>query len=108
MAIQQSRVEKRARMARALAEAGFEDVYVLDHESAERVLTEKRRELLDRIREGTVESVRDLADELGRDKAAVSRDLDLLARHDVVEFTHDGSRKVPHIKHQTVVVEPVI
>lgn len=108
MSVQRSRAEKRARIARALAKEGFEDVYVLDRESAERVLTEKRTEVLDRVRADDVRSVRSLARELGRDKGAVSRDLDVLAEHDLVEYRTDGSRKIPDVKHETVIVEPVV
>lgn len=108
MSLQQSRTEKRAKIARALAEEGFEDVYVLDRESAERVLTTKRTELLDRVRDEKVKSVRSLARTLNRDKGSVSRDLEILARHDLVEFREDGTRKIPAIKHETVIVEPVV
>jgi predicted transcriptional regulator len=108
MSIQQSRTEKRAKIARVLAEEGFEDVYVLDRESAEHVLTGKRTAVLDCLRDTEVESVRGLARELDRDKGSVSRDLAVLARHDLVEFREDGSRKIPVVKHETVIVEPVV
>jgi predicted transcriptional regulator len=108
MSIQRTRTEKRADIARALATAGFEDVYVLDRESAEQVLTAKRTELLDRLREEDAESVRDLARTLDRDKGSVSRDLDTLARHDLVTFRERGTRKIPTVKHETVIVEPLV
>ncbi len=44
--------EKRGEIARALAEHGMEDVYVIDRESAREILTEKRTELLDALKEG--------------------------------------------------------
>lgn len=99
--------EQRSRMARALATSGFEDVLVTDRETARKVLTEKRQELIARIREGNIESVRALADDLDRDVSGVSRDLDLLFRADIVEFETDGQRKIPHLKHETVVTEPI-
>ncbi len=108
MSVQQNRPEKRAKVAQALAKEGFEDVYVLDRESAEHVLTEKRTAVLDRLRDEEVESVRGLARELDRDKGSVSRDLAVLARHDLVEFREDGTRKIPVLKHETVIVEPVV
>jgi predicted transcriptional regulator len=108
MAIQQKRVEKRAEMARALARAGFEDVLVLDRKSAEKVLTPKRRELIDRIEEGEIRSIRGLATELDRDKGAVSKDLDLLFEHNLVVYDREKNRKIPHSKHETVVVEPIL
>lgn len=108
MSIHRSRTEKRAGIARALAKEGFEDVYVLDRESAERVLTTNRTELLDRLREADIESVRGLARALDRDKGSVSRDLTVLASHDLVEFREEGTRKIPAVKHETVIVEPVV
>jgi hypothetical protein len=99
--------EQRSRMGRALATGGFEDVLVIDRETARKILTEKRQELIARIREGDIESVRGLADDLDRDISGVSRDLDLLAVNDIVEYETEGRRKIPHLKHQTVVAEPV-
>ena len=94
--------------SRALAGAGYEDVLTLTRESAATLLTEPRLALLDRLRQGGVASVRALADELDRDKAGVSRDLALLAEHDVIEYEVRGRAKVPRLKHETVVVEPVV
>jgi predicted transcriptional regulator len=108
MSVHLSREDKRASIARALAKEGFRDVYVLDHESAREVLTEKRLALLDYLRGHEVESVRGLAEAIERDKASVSRDLKTLAAHDLVEFRDAGARKVPAVKHETVVVEPVV
>lgn len=108
MAVQQNRTEKRAEMARALSQAGFDDVLVLDRESAESVLTPKRRELLDRIEEGDIRSIRGLAADLDRDKGAVSKDLDLLFEHDLVIYDSEKNRKIPRPKHETVVVEPIL
>jgi predicted transcriptional regulator len=108
MAIQQNGVDKRAEMARALAQAGFDDVLVLDRESAESVLTPKRRELLDRIEEGAIESVRELGRDLDRDKGAVSKDLALLFDHDLIVYDREKNRKIPRTKHDTVVVEPIL
>lgn len=99
--------ERRSRMARALATSGFDDVLVTDRETAKTVLTEKRQELIARIREGDIESVRGLANDLGRDVAGVSRDLDRLFEADIIEFETDGQRKIPQLKHDTVVVEPI-
>jgi predicted transcriptional regulator len=108
MAVQQNRTEKRAKMARALAQAGFDDVLVLDRESAEEVLTPKRRELLDRVEQGDIRSVRRVAAAVNRDKGAVSKDLDLLFAHDLIVYHREKNRKIPRPKHETVVVEPVL
>lgn len=100
-------VSRRARVARALACEGFDDVHVVDRETATQLLSEKRQELLDTIREGNVESVRGLAKDLDRDAGAVSRDLDLFFEHDVVEYDREGQRKIPRLKHGVVIAEPI-
>lgn len=93
---------------RKLMTGGLEDVLVLDLDAANRVLTDKRRELLERIDEGNVESVRSLAADLDRDKAAVSRDLDTLFEYDLIEYEREGARKIPETKHETVLVKPIL
>lgn len=104
----QTDVRRRGKMARVLAKAGFDDVYVMDREAGKAVLTEKRLELLERLKDETFESVTDLADAVGRDKADVSRDLKLLTHHRMTTYDHDGNRKVPKLAHETIVVEPII
>ena len=99
--------EQRSQLARALATGGFEDVLVTDREIAKKVLTDKRQELIASLRGGDPESVRGLADDLDRDVSGVSRDLDLLFEADIVEFETDGQRKIPSLKHDTVVAEPI-
>lgn len=109
MAIQQrNRVEARAEMARALAMNGFEEVHVLNHETTDEVLTPKRRELLERLAEKEYRSVRALARAVDRDKGAVSKDLHTLAKHDLVAYEEHGASKAPQLRHQTIVVEPVV
>lgn len=99
---------KTAKIVRAVASVGYDDVLVLDEQTASAVLTEKRRELLDHIETGAVESVRSLAIDVGRDKAVVSRDLQLLFEYDLIDFEREGRRKVPMMKHETVLVEPIL
>ena len=104
---------KRRLFLRALAggplgRAGATDTLVLSRESARAVLTEPRLAILDRLSAGPADSVRALAAELGRDKAGVSRDLSRLAAVDVVEYEVAGRAKRPHLKHDTVLVEPVV
>jgi predicted transcriptional regulator len=82
-------------------------VHVISHESAERVLTEKRRELIDVLRREEIESVRDLARRVERDKAQVSRDLGVLAEHAVVNFEETGREKRPYLQSDHLVVEPI-
>jgi predicted transcriptional regulator len=99
--------KKRGEIARALAKQGLEDVFVLDRDSAREVLTEKRTEILDTLKTEDIESVRHLAEVLNRDKSVVSQDLQVLAKHDLVEYDKEGRRKVPKAKHENVIVAPV-
>ena len=105
---QQTRLHERATLARTLALAGIKDVLVIDRGSAVKVLTERRQELLQEIRDGDVDSVRGLARALDRDVAAVSRDVDLLLENDVLEYETEGKRRIPRLKHTAVIPEPII
>jgi DNA-binding transcriptional ArsR family regulator len=110
MALQQrdDATKKRGRIARTLVKEGdFSDVHVLDRRAGRQVLTEKRLELIDSVRDEDVESVRGLADALDRDKADVSRDLDLLFERGIVTFTERDGRKIPELAHETVIVGPI-
>ncbi|WP_435155568.1 transcriptional regulator [Haladaptatus sp. DFWS20] len=107
MAVETNHMRKRTELVNALARGGFTDVLFLDYDSAERVLTPKRRELLDRVKNEDIKSVRGLSKQVGRDKAAVSRDLDVLFQYDIIKYERDGNRKIPIPKHETVLVEPI-
>lgn len=108
MATKETRSVDRLEFMRTLAEAGIVNFLVIDLETAKAVLTDKRLEILETVRDESVNSVTDLANTLGRDKAAVSRDLDLLRLNDMIEFRREGSRKIPLLKHETVIVEPLL
>jgi len=102
------RVRERMRLSRTLSRAGYTDVLVLSRAGGRAVLTEPRIEILDRLRDISPPSVRALARDLDRDKGAVSRDLSMLAQFDLVEYDSDGRSKPPRLKHETVVVEPLV
>jgi predicted transcriptional regulator len=108
MATQRDRPRSETAYIRRLVDAGLTDFLVLEKEAAESVLTDRRLELLERIRDGNDESVTELADSLGRDKAAVSRDLDVLFENALIEFEQDGRRKIPVLRHETVLIEPIL
>ena len=109
MATQEHETKRGLDFVRMLAEAGFSPNFlVIDLDIAKKVLTDRRMELLETIRDEEVKSVTHLAERLGRDKAAVSRDLDLLFEQDMIVYERDGSRKIPQLKHETVVVEPLL
>jgi predicted transcriptional regulator len=101
------RADRRADMARALARGGMDGVQVLSFESAEKVLTPKRRELIEAIRTEDVESVRQLARLVDRDKGQVSRDLGVLADHGVIQYEDTGRAKRPYLVQEHITVEPV-
>ena len=61
-------------------------------QSLSRRTTRKTDRRSTRIRDGEIESGRQVASDIGRDKAAVSRDLELLFRYDLIESREEGSR----------------
>ena len=101
------RTALRAEMARALARGGMEGVQVISLEQAEEVLTPKRREIIDRLREDDYDSVRALARALDRDKGHVSRDLGVLSEHAIIAYETDGRSKSPRLTQEHLVVEPI-
>jgi len=101
------RKKRRAEMARALARGGMESVQVLSLESAERVLTPKRRELIEVLRTEDIDSVRDLARAVSRDKGQVSRDLGVLAEHSIINYEEEGRAKRPYLVQDHITVEPI-
>jgi predicted transcriptional regulator len=102
-----TRVRRRVAVAQALGDAGFGDVLVLSHESADRALTPARRELIDVLSSKSVESQRQLAEIVGRDPGNVQRDIDVLIEEGVVARERDGKSMRPSLTHETVVVEPI-
>ena len=101
-------LELRAAFSEALTQHGFPDTLVLTRERAEDIFHDRRLDLLDYLEEHDPRSVRALAEELGYDKGVVSRDLQKLAKIDVIEYVEDGRAKAPRLKHKHVAIEPVI
>lgn len=102
------RLELRVAFSETLTQHGFPDTLVLARERAEDVFHSRRLDLLDYLKDHDPESVRALADELGYDKGVVSRDLQKLARIDVIEYVEEGRAKAPRLKHNHIAVEPVV
>jgi len=98
----------RGEMARALARGGMSGVQVISWDSAETVLTPKRREIIETLRETTPESVRGLARELDRDKSQVSNDLSTLAELGIIQYEKNGNAKAPRLTQDHIVVEPIV
>jgi predicted transcriptional regulator len=95
-------------MARSLARGGMEGAQVISWESAKTVLTPKRREIVEVLRQQQVDSVRDLARTLDRDKGQVSRDLADLAEIGVIRYEKNGNAKRPLLTQEHIVVEPIV
>ncbi|SNZ18342.1 regulatory protein, arsR family [Natronoarchaeum philippinense] len=102
------RLEFRAAFSETLTQHGYPDTLVLARERAEDVFHDRRLKILDHLEEQNPESVRALAQELDYDKGVVSRDLQALAKIDVIEYEDTGRSKAPRLKHNHVVVEPIV
>jgi len=99
---------ERLQFVKDLSEKGYDDILILKRETVQKVLTEKRMELLETIRTEEVESVRDLAEKVDRDPGMVSKDLKVLYEAELIEFEEDKGRKKPRIRHKNVFTEPII
>jgi predicted transcriptional regulator len=105
---EEEQLQLRKQMARSLAQGGMDDVHVVSQETAQTVLTPRRREIIQYLKGEDPESVRALARELGRDKSAVSRDLATLAEHSIITYETNGRGKRPVLVSDHVVVEPIV
>ena len=91
---------------------GYTNLLVVRRESGRDLLTDGRLELIHHLDQhgSAIASVSDLARQLNRDKGAVSKDLSRLAELDVIEYegSGDGTAKRPRLKHDHIVIEPVV
>jgi predicted transcriptional regulator len=94
--------------AQRLAKAGYSDFYVMDRESARKVLTEKRLEILEYLKQNEVESVRELSRELDRDIKNVSDDLGVLWENALIDYEGDGRKKKPYLVSKNIFIKPVL
>ena len=104
----QEEVSGRLDVAKSKEEDGESDILVLRFETAEEVLTPKRREILSTLKNNEIGSVTELSELVDRDLGRVSKDLKKLYEADVIEFSKDGGSKIPEIKHDTIDFEPII
>jgi hypothetical protein len=49
-----------------------------------------------------------LAPDVSRNKAGVSRALELLFGYDLIEYRKEDSREIPELKLNTMIVEPIV
>jgi predicted transcriptional regulator len=68
------------------------------------LLTDRRVELLRSVMAERPDSIRGLADRLGRDVKSVHDDLGVLGEYDIVYFEHDGRAKRPFVPYETIEV----
>lgn len=92
----------------AVANAGYEEALYTDLGSAQRILTEKRIEIITVLSEESIDSIRELARRLDRHVSAVKEDLDVLSAEQVIEYDTQGREKAPRLKHRNVFVKPLL
>lgn len=90
----------------ALDAGGYDDVLVLDKDSSEEALTARRRELITAISDHQDLNVSELADVVDRQVSAVSRDLEILYKCNIISFENSGRSKTPILNHQTIMTRP--
>ncbi|MFB6115046.1 MAG: hypothetical protein ABEK04_02045 [Candidatus Nanohalobium sp.] len=85
-----------------------ESVCIVPRQVAREVLTEKRMEIIEKLREEDASSKRNLAQKLDRDIKNVSEDLDILWEHGIVEYRDGkGTSKKPVIEEDKIIIEPL-
>lgn len=94
-------------LSKQLLKKGFEDVLFLNHDTARKVLTEKREEIIKTIKNEEVESIRDLSRKLGRKENVVYEDLGILFEAGVIGFEKLKNRKKPVLRHKNIFVKPI-
>lgn len=106
------RVLQRDEFATDLTARGYTDLLVLRRENGRDILTDSRLAIVQHLDQHgeDIESVSELARRLNRDKGAVSKDLRRLSELDVIAYEGDGDGKAkrPFLKHEHVVIEPVV
>lgn len=102
------KVFTRHKVGEALSKADFGDVLVLSHEAADQALTPSRRDVIEALATNHVGSLRELADVLGRDPGNLTRDMKILVAEDIARYREEGKAKRPELKHDTIVVEPLV
>lgn len=96
-------------LASKLEKMGFEDVLVLSGKTAQEIQTEKRKEIIQTVKENQPRSITQIADTLDRDKSRVSKDIKKLVEADIIELKKGkGRSKQPALKHDTILTEPIV
>jgi predicted transcriptional regulator len=80
--------------------------HVIPSDMARKILTEKRMELINTIREEEISSQRDLSRKVDRNIKSVSTDLEILWKYGVINYREDENRKIPELSADKIIVEP--
>ena len=91
-----------------LTKSGVEDVLVLKRDTFRDVTTPKRTEIIETIQQEEISSIRGLSRKLDRKVSAVHKDLEVLYESNVIDFREENGSKVPEIKHQNILPEPLV
>lgn len=102
-------ISPRIRYLQAITSADMGDILTLQRDTAYRVLSDARCEVLRVITETNPESITALADQLDRPLTAVHRDVEILFEADVLDY-EDGPNNAnkPVLAHQTILMEPLV
>lgn len=78
---------------------------VLKFSQAQKLLTEKRRELLQTLSEKEFNSITELSQELERDKKNVSQDIKKLYQNGIIDLKDQGRSKKPVFEFSKIEIE---
>lgn len=92
--------------AKSLSDSGYDETLILDLETV-RKLTDNDIEVIEKLKNGDIVSVSGLADELDRDQANVSRNLQKLYKLDIVSIKNEGRTVIPKLKHNYLAIKPL-
>lgn len=98
-------LEKRAGFSETLAQNGFHDVLVLSRERASLFRRSRSLAIIDHLKEHGPSSTEEIADRTGHLEYFIDEDLAELAGIDVIEYDSEG---IPRLKHNHVVIEPIV
>lgn len=77
----------------------------LKFSQAQKLFTEKRRELLQTLSHKEFDSITELAEELGRDKKNVSEDIKKFYENGIVDLEDQGRSKKPVFEFERIEIE---
>jgi predicted transcriptional regulator len=87
---------------------GEEVPHVINFQDAsrlQRVLTDRRLELVRSLMDEPADSIRNLSTRLERDVRQIHDDVSLLAEYGIVRFKQDGRAKKPYVPYETIRIE---